>query len=61
MSNANAFSLYKSKILLFVKLKAFADDKINTAQTLNSLFGRVENIVRKGESAGYQHFCLFPQ
>ena len=22
---------------------------------------RVENIVRKGENAGYQHFLLFPQ
>ena len=24
-------------------------------------FGRVENIVGKGENAGYQHFLLFPQ
>ena len=23
--------------------------------------GRVENIVEKGENAGYQHFLLFPQ
>ena len=23
--------------------------------------GRVENIVRKGENAGYRHFLLFPQ
>ena len=23
--------------------------------------GRVENIVGKGENAGYQHFLLFPQ
>ena len=26
-----------------------------------SLFDRQENIVRKGENAGYQHFLLFPQ
>ena len=26
-----------------------------------SIFDRVENIVGKGESAGYQHFLLFPQ
>ena len=26
-----------------------------------SVFDRVENIVEKGESAGYQHFLLFPQ
>ena len=25
------------------------------------VLGRVENIVRKGENAGYQHFLLFPQ
>ena len=26
-----------------------------------SVFDRVENIVGKGENAGYQHFILFPQ
>ena len=26
-----------------------------------SAFDRLENIVRKGENAGYQHFLLFPQ
>ena len=25
------------------------------------VFHRVENIVGKGENAGYQHFLLFPQ
>ena len=25
------------------------------------IFDRVENIVEKGENAGYQHFLLFPQ
>ena len=25
------------------------------------IFDRVENIVGKGENAGYQHFLLFPQ
>ena len=25
------------------------------------VMGRVENIVGKGENAGYQHFLLFPQ
>ena len=24
-------------------------------------FGKVDNIVEKGENAGYQHFLLFPQ
>ena len=26
-----------------------------------SVFDRIENIVGKGENAGYQHFLLFPQ
>ena len=25
------------------------------------MLGRVQNIVEKGENAGYQHFLLFPQ
>ena len=31
------------------------------AQMIKPLFESVENIVRKGENAGYQHFLLFPQ
>ena len=42
------------------KLKAFAADKINIAQMMISVFDRLENIVAKGENAGYQHFLLFP-
>ena len=37
------------KILDITKLKTFADDKINVAQMMISLFDRVENIVGKGE------------
>ena len=43
------------------KLKAFADDKINSPQKLKFVLGMVENTVRKGKNAGYQHFLLFPQ
>ena len=43
------------------KLKAFADDKIIVIQKLKFVLGRVENIVGKGENAGYQHFLLLPQ
>ena len=43
------------------KLKAFADDKTNVAQMMISLFDKVENIVGKGENAGFQHFLFFPQ
>ena len=34
------------------KFKAFADDKIEVTQNLKFAFGRMENIVRKGENAG---------
>ena len=44
-----------------LKLKAFADDKLNVTQKLKFALGRVENIVGKEENAGYQHFLLFPQ
>ena len=40
-------------------MKAFADEKINAIQKLKLELGRVENIARKGENAGYQHFLLF--
>ena len=43
------------------KLNEFADYKINVAQMIISVLDRVENIVGKGENAGYQHFLLFPQ
>ena len=42
-------------------LKAFADDKINMAHLMISVFDRVENMVGKEENAGYQHVLLFPQ
>ena len=50
----------KNKILDVTILKVFADDRINEAQMMISVFDRVENIVGKGENAGYQHFLLFP-
>ena len=43
------------------KLKSFADNKKNVTETLNFGFRRVENIMGKGENAGYQYFLLFPQ
>ena len=35
--------------------------KIDVSEKLKSVSGRVENIVGKGEHAGYQHFLPFPQ
>ena len=46
-------SLPNDKILDWSKFKAFADDKINVGYKLKTVYGKVENIVRKGENAGY--------
>ena len=55
-------SLPDDEILDRSTLKVFADDKLNvTKKKINFVLGRVENIVGKGENAGYQHFLLFPQ
>ena len=50
-----------TKILKQSKFKVVADDKIIVTQRLKFVLGRIENIVGKGENAGYQHFLLFPQ
>ena len=39
----------------------FADDKINVIEKLKFVLERVDNVVGKGENAGYQHFLLFLQ
>ena len=54
-------SLPNGKFLDCSKLKALAGDKINITQKQKFLLGWVENIVGKGENAGYQQFLLFPQ
>ena len=68
MININHLSIYvplnflpDDKVLDLSKLKAFADDKIDVTEILKFVSRRVENIVGKGENAGYQHFLLFPQ
>ena len=43
------------------KFKAVADNSFNVAKITTSMFDQVENIVGKGENAGYQHFLLFQQ
>ena len=52
--------LPNSKIIDCSKLKIFGDEQNKCYWKLNFLFGRVENLVWKGENAGYQHFLLFP-
>ena len=53
-------SLPDNKILDLSKLKAFADISLNVNKNLKIALGRAENIVEKGENAGYQYFLLFP-
>ena len=53
--------LPNDKIRRQSKLKASADDKIKPTRKQKSVLIRVENIVGKGENAGYQHFLLCPQ
>ena len=42
-------------------MKAIADDSLNVVKMMIYALDRVENIVDKGENAGYQYFLLFPQ
>ena len=61
LSPVSLNSLPNEKFLDWSKLKALADNKIKLAEKLKFVLRRVENIVGKGENAGYQHFLLFPQ
>ena len=54
-------SLPNDKILDWSKLNAFAYNKINVNEKLKFSRGGVQNIVGKGENAGYQHFLFFPK
>ena len=53
--------LPNNKFLHWFKLKELADEKINVTEKLKFVLRRVENMVGKGQNAGYQHFVLFPQ
>ena len=53
--------LTNHKILDWSKLKASADYKLKVAEIIISVLDSIENIVRKGENASYQHFLFFPQ
>ena len=62
-NEASFYSLANDKIIDSYKLKVCAYDKINIIKTFKLIVGtgRVENIVEKGDNAGYQHCLLFPQ
>ena len=54
-------SLRNNKISDLSKVKVFAKYTVKVAKMMISLFSRVENLVGKGENAGYQRFLFFPQ
>ena len=55
-------SLPNDEMIDWSEFKVFADDNLNVAGKATLVFGRrVENIARKGENAGYQHFLLFTE
>ena len=58
LSSANAFSLNQSKILSFGKELTLYQTILTFKDPKRRAF---ENIVGKGENAGYQHFLFFPQ
>ena len=53
--------LPNDKVLDWSRLEELADEKINVSRNFKSFWEGVENILRKGERAGSQHFLLFPQ
>ena len=46
-------SLPNDNLSDWTKFKAFADDKLNVVKIMISVFGKVQNIVGKGENAGF--------
>ena len=46
-------TIYQMSFLDWTKFKAFAEDKLNVAKIMISAFDQIENIVEKGENAGY--------
>ena len=62
MGDSHLLTLYQTKILDLSKLKEHAENKIiMTEKKMKFVLRWVENIVGKGENAGYQHFLLFLQ
>ena len=51
----------KSQLSYLVWLKAVADEKLDVTKPMIFIYDWVENIVRKEENAGFQHFLLFPR
>ena len=55
-----ASSFTEQQNFRLVQIKGFEDDK-NVTKNFKFVLIKVENIVGKGENAGYQHFLIIPQ
>ena len=60
MCSLTFYHTFNDKIVDWSSLKESADNKIYVNEKSKFVLGRVENIMGKGENAGYQHFLLFP-
>ena len=49
------------KFIALSKLKAFEEDNFSVIGMVEFFFDMVENIVEKGENAGYQYFFFFTE
>ena len=58
--NVHLNSEPNDKILNQSKFKELTDDRIKANKKLKFVLGIEENILGKGENAGYQHFLIFP-
>ena len=58
--NILCLTLYQNDNFLdWSKSKALVDDKINVTEKSKFVLGRVENIIGKGENAGFSPFPMF--
>ena len=60
----NPLPHYKIQNFNISKLRAPENNTSNAMQNIKNIklvFHRIENIVGKGENAGYHHFLLYPQ
>ena len=52
---------HRIDLLNCFKLKAYAGEKLNLTQNMESVYHRIENIVGKGENDSYCYFLHVPQ
>ena len=61
LETQRVYPLLDCKLLDLYILKAIPDEILHVAEGMVIVHERIENLVEKGENAGYQHFLLFLQ